>query len=76
MALPASSEDEMLMNMMNNFSDSEDDDGEAPAKAHWPKVPKHLTKLAGKAIQDYDMIKEGDRVLIGRVTHYKGGNIT
>eukprot|EP00039_Didymoeca_costata_P005534 m.82303 g.82303 ORF g.82303 m.82303 type:complete len:1086 (+) comp12863_c0_seq3:256-3513(+) len=31
----------------------------------WPKVPKHLLSLTGKAIKDYNMIKDGDRVLIG-----------
>lgn len=31
----------------------------------WPCVPKVLKKRAGKAIADYGMIRDGDRVLVG-----------
>jgi hypothetical protein len=31
----------------------------------WPKIPKNLMNKTGKAIMDYGMIAEGDRVLLG-----------
>eukprot|EP00041_Stephanoeca_diplocostata_P024213 m.607394 g.607394 ORF g.607394 m.607394 type:complete len:1168 (+) comp22477_c0_seq23:225-3728(+) len=31
----------------------------------WPKIPKVLMNKVGKAIMEYDMIKDGDRVLLG-----------
>ncbi|CAK0841875.1 unnamed protein product, partial [Prorocentrum cordatum] len=53
---------------------AESDDGEAQEgrtaplfapRALKPKIPKPLRGLVGKAIADYSMIKEGDRVLVG-----------
>eukprot|EP00047_Mylnosiga_fluctuans_P015090 m.43252 g.43252 ORF g.43252 m.43252 type:complete len:1037 (+) comp5771_c0_seq1:72-3182(+) len=34
-------------------------------KKLFPAVPKSLTRLSGMAIRDFEMIKEGDRVLLG-----------
>jgi hypothetical protein len=34
-------------------------------KKLFPKVPKSLTRPVGEAIREFDMIQEGDRVLIG-----------
>eukprot|EP00359_Climacostomum_virens_P010786 CAMPEP_0204914044 /NCGR_PEP_ID=MMETSP1397-20131031/11891_1 /ASSEMBLY_ACC=CAM_ASM_000891 /TAXON_ID=49980 /ORGANISM="Climacostomum Climacostomum virens, Strain Stock W-24" /LENGTH=875 /DNA_ID=CAMNT_0052085443 /DNA_START=54 /DNA_END=2681 /DNA_ORIENTATION=- len=31
----------------------------------WPKLPKKLNKLIGKAINDFSMIQAGDRILVG-----------
>lgn len=31
----------------------------------WPNIPKILMNKVGKAIMEYDMIRDGDRVLIG-----------
>jgi selenocysteine lyase/cysteine desulfurase/tRNA(Ile)-lysidine synthase TilS/MesJ len=31
----------------------------------WPKIPRKLNKLIGKAISDYSMIQAGDRILVG-----------
>lgn len=36
-----------------------------PDKSLWPTIPKALMKQTGKAIMDYSMIKDGDRVLLG-----------
>jgi tRNA 2-thiocytidine biosynthesis protein TtcA len=36
-----------------------------PDRTLWPTVPKQLMKATGKAVMDYSMIKEGDRVLLG-----------
>jgi selenocysteine lyase/cysteine desulfurase/tRNA(Ile)-lysidine synthase TilS/MesJ len=35
------------------------------AKVLWPKIPKKLNSLIGKAIGDYEMIKANDRILVG-----------
>lgn len=36
-----------------------------PDSKLWPRVPKTLLAKTGKAVMDYSMIKEGDRVLLG-----------